>query len=326
MPQGYHHLTQDIRCQIYTLLQTGTSLKEIAKKLKFHQSTISREIRRNSGKRGYRYKQAHQKAESRRRNESTKVKKMVPKLVSTIKDMLKKKFSPEQISGRLKLEKKASISHESIYQFIWQDKKDGGSLYKFLRRAGRKYHQRGSSLAGRGCIPDRVDISKRPAIVEGNTQLGHFEADSVVGGKHCGALITIVERKTKLLLMRYVSSTKAEETAQAMIDLLTPIKRFVKTITSDNGKEFSQHKRVSKALKSRFFFAEPYKSWQRGLNENTNGLIRKRFPKGTRFTKKMIPDIINSMHNINSRPRKSLKYRTPYEEFFRLTRMDLGSS
>jgi transposase, IS30 family len=166
MPAGYHHVTRDIRCQIYALKTSGASFSDIAKIVGREVSTISREINRNTGGRGYRYKQADQKAVERRQKASREPKKLTPEVVVYIENALHEKWSPEQIAGRLKLEKKISISHETIYRHVWTDKRKEGNLYKHLRHSGKKYNKRSSGKAGRGCIPNRIDISERPKIVE----------------------------------------------------------------------------------------------------------------------------------------------------------------
>lgn len=326
MPHGYyHHLTLEQRCQIYAFLQIGKSQSYIALQIAVSQPTISRELRRNGGKKGYRYKQAHEKSVQRRRAVSKVARKMTPQLIASIETKLvEDQLSPEQISGRFKLENNLSISYESIYRFIWEDKFNGGKLYTHLRRSGKKYNKRGSKLAGRGLIPNRTDISERPAAVNEKIRVGDIEIDTIIGANHKGAIVSIVERKTKLTLLRFISSTKAEETAMAIIDLLTPIKTIVKTVTSDNGKEFSQHRKIAAALNIEWFFSHPYHSWERGLNENTNGLIRQYFPKHSTFTNLIEERLLKVQQKLNNRPRKTLNYQTPNEEFLRLTGIDLN--
>jgi IS30 family transposase len=165
MPKGYHHVTRDIRCQIYALNANNTSLRKIAAAVDYTVSTISREIKRNTGGNGYRYKQADTKAIERRAAASRILKKLTPELTEIIKEKLLEDWSPEQISGRLQLTGK-NISHETIYQYVWKNKRSGGMLFKHLRHHGKKYNKRSSNKAGRGCIPNRVDITKRPSIVE----------------------------------------------------------------------------------------------------------------------------------------------------------------
>ena len=326
MPRGYRHLTYEQRCQIYALKKSFCSQKEIAEILSVSQSTVSREVARNSGLKGYRYKQAHKKAIVRRENSSSQPKKKLPALIALVEKMIgEDQLSPEQISGRLKLINKIEISHERIYQHIWHDKKNNGNLYKFLRCSGKKYNKRGAKLAGRGLIPNRVGIEHRPFIVETRERIGDFEGDTIVGANHRGAILSLVDRKTKLTRLRLLASgAKAVATATAIVDALMPLVEYAHTVTTDNGKEFGQHADVSKKLNIQFFFANPYHSWERGLNENTNGLVRQYFPKGTDFTKITDDEVLAVENKLNNRPRKTLGYRTPNEEFLRLTGLNLN--
>jgi IS30 family transposase len=211
------------------------------------------------------------------------------------------------------------ISHESIYQHIWKDKKIGGKLYLNLRQQGKKRNKRGEKKAGRGLIPDRIGIELRPAIVDLKLRIGDWEGDTIVGKDHRGAIVSMVERKTKLVRLYLLQSATAQATAEATNAILKPLKKHVKTITTDNGKEFAAHKKIAETLKAKFYFARPYHSWERGLNENTNGLVRQFFPKGTDFTKLTHEEVQNVEKNLNNRPRKLLQFRTPNEEFLHLT-------
>jgi IS30 family transposase len=209
-----------------------------------------------------------------------------------------------------------SICHETIYRYIYQNKSRGGRLYKRLRHKNKKYHNRANTYQRRGIIIDRVSIDKRPKIVERKNRIGDFEIDTVIGRHHIGALVTVVDRKSKFTLIKNATSKRAEEATKALIDMLLPLKPITKTITSDNGKEFAYHKEVSEALDTDFYFAHPYSSWERGLNEHTNGLIRQYLPKKTDFTQISKEEITNIQDKLNHRPRKVLNYRTPYEVFF----------
>ena len=320
MPKRYHHLTYEQRCQIYALKQEKKSQTEIAQKIGVDQSAISRELSRNTSKRGYRYKKAQEKSVKRRHNASSVPKKMTRYLTDIIEQMLKEnQLSPDQISGRLKLTSGTSISHECIYKHVWNDKEQGGDLYKNLRRSGKKYNKRGSKNAGRGLIPNRVGIEQRPIEVEQKMRIGDFEADTIIGSRHRGAILSIVDRKTKLTLLRLLSSTKAQIVAHEMIEALAPIKTCAHTITTDNGKEFARHESVAEILGVKCFFANPYHAWERGLNENTNGLVRQYLPKKSDFSKLNAEQVFMVQQKLNNRPRKSLGYRTPNEEFLRLT-------
>jgi len=315
MSKDYHHLTQDQRWQIFVLKKRGESNAAIAEELKVDASTISREIMRNKGKKGYRYKQAHEKSRKRRLEANQKNKKMTDKLIQLIESKLVLDWSPEQISGWLKTNTCHTISHEIIYQHIWSGKQGGGNLFKHLRRSGRKYNKRSTGKAGRGCIPNRIDIRNRPSIVEKKSRLGDWELDTIIGKNHKGIIVTIVERRSKLTKLVKVPNKTAYCVCNAVISKLTPLKKWVLTLTSDNGKEFSNHSLVALKLEAGFFFATPYHSWERGLNEHTNGLIRQYIPKEMSFEKitQKDLDVIESL--LNNRPRKVLQYSTPNETF-----------
>ena len=310
----YTQLTQEQRYQIYGFLKAGFSRTAIAKKIGVHKSTVSRELRRNRGKNGYRPKQAHRLA-STRRALATKSIKLTPRLIAIIESLIRQDFSPAQVSGFLNRTLSLSVSHEAIYQHILKDKTHGGRLYQHLRHANKKRKKRYGSYDRRGRIVGRVSIDDRPAVVDTKKRIGDWEIDTVIGKNHKGALVTIVERHSKFTLIKRVADKKAGRVTAATIELLKPFRKQVHTITADNGKEFAQHSLIAKDLKSHFFFAHPYHSWERGLNENTNGLIRQYFPKATSF--EMITDdqIQFVMDRLNNRPRKTLGFKTPNEVF-----------
>lgn len=318
MPKGYSHLTYEQRCQIYTLKKRGVSSIEVAVELKVHRSTIERELKRNSGRRGYRYKQAHDVSIERRSSVPNPNLKMTPQLNSLIEEDLKLQWSPVQISGRLKRQG-IDISHETIYKYIWKNKHQGGVIYKELRHHGKKYNKRSKGTAGRGCIPGRIDIDERPSIVEEKSRLGDWELDTIIGAGQSGAIVSMVERNSKLSKLVKISHKTAENVEQALIERLSPVREFVHTLTSDNGKEFSNHQRVSFELDAGFYFAKPYHSWERGLNEHTNGLVRQYLPKAKRFDTISKADLEKIEVLLNNRPRKVLYFETPLEVFSRLT-------
>ncbi len=318
MTKGYRHLTHNQRCQIYTLKTRGDSASLIAKTLCVHRSTISREVRRNNSERGYQYDQANLKAQNRRSHSSNK--KLSSEMLIIIEEKLKMEWSPEQISGWMKKKCTKHVSYETIYKYIWADKKRGGFLYKHLRHRGKKYNKRSKGSAGRGCIPDRIDIKERPSIVEKKVRLGDWELDTIVGSLHTsGAIVSMVDKTAKLTKLVKVKCKTATEVTHAIIERLNPIRELVLTLTADNGKEFAFHKIVSEALDVDFFFATPYHSWERGLNEHTNGLVRQYFPKGTNFNDISETDIYKVEELLNNRPRKSLGFETPLEAFNRLS-------
>jgi IS30 family transposase len=320
----YRHLTSSERSQIYALLSIGYTQKQIAAQLKKSRSTISREISRNSGGRGYRPKQAQEKADDRRHFASSTPKKMKDELLDVIQEKLLLDWSPEQISGWLG-RAGIQISHESIYLHVWGDKRQGGSLYTHLRHTGKKYNKRSSGKGGRGCIPNRVDIDERPAAVERKERLGDWEGDTVIGANHKGAILTLVDRKSKLSLIVNLENKTSTEVNNRIFkrfeQLLKEYPRFesleqiARTITFDNGKEFSGHEAVTEEIGTKCYFAKPYHSWERGLNEHTNGLLRQYYPKKTDFIDLSDEKTQWIEDRLNDRPRKVLNYMTPREVF-----------
>ena len=305
----YRQLTQDKRCQIYALMKIGFNQKAVAEELGVHPSTISRELARNRGEKGYRYQQAQRKADERRQS-AAKYRKMTDEMIAIVEGKVREDLSPDQVSGWLERTRNEYISHERIYQHIWEDKKNGGNLYTHLRRRGKKYQQRSGVYNSRGQIKNRVGIEQRPAVVDNKTRVGDWEMDLVIGKGNSGVLLTLVERKTLFTLSTPLKGKHADEVAKSAIALLLPYKQRVHTITVDNGKEFAHHEIIAKALDCRIFFANPYSSWERGLIENTNGLLRQYFPKAMAFdqlTQKMVDDAVAK---INNRPRKTLDYDT----------------
>ena len=320
MSKSYHHLTYEQRCQIYTLKKRGDSVGEIAEAIGVDRSTVHRELKRNRGSKGYRYKQAQEKSKKRRHNASSQRKKMTPEMITLVESKLSEQWSPEQISGWLKKEENFGwVSHESIYQHIWEDKRRGRKLYKQLRHRGKKYNKRSKVRAGRGCIPNRRDIDERPKIVEEKSRLGDWELDTIIGKNHKGAVVSMVDRASKLTKLVKVPRRTAKKVEEALVQRLEPIRDHVHTLTADNGKEFANHETVSKILQADFFFAKPYHSWERGLNEHTNGLVRQYLPKSTSFDE--VSDIqLNEIEKLlNNRPRKVLQFRTPIEVFNELS-------
>lgn len=312
MPKGYHHVTREQRSQISALKAIPTPHNKIAQIIGVSPSSVCRELKRNTGKRGYRYKQADNMASDRRSRISQITKKMTPEMVDLIEEKLELDWSPEQISGRLKLEERF-ISHESIYRYIRKDKKNGGSLYKNLRRKGKKYNKRVSGKAGRGCIPNRVDIENRPAVVEEKSRIGDWEGDTIIGAEHQGAVVSHVDRCSKYTILAKVPNKTAELVQQASVEQFQFHGLPVLTITYDNGKEFSNHEAIAKALNAQCFFAKPYHSWERGLNEHTNGLVRQYLPKKTSFKDVTNEQLQSIADKLNHRPRKCLNYLTPFE-------------
>ena len=312
----YTHLAREERFLIYKLRQAGCSCRGIARKLKRSHSTVLREVKRNGGKRGYRYKQAEELAKRRRGEASATPRKMTEELWAVVERLLvQRRWSPEQIAGRLCLEGVVSVSAKWIYSRIWADRAAGGDLYRYLRRRGRKPKRRGRDGGGRGVIPGRVDISQRPKAVEAKSRVGDWEADTITGSRHRGALVSLVDRHSKFVFLSKVDAKTAGEVGDAILRRLGVVKGLARTITADNGKEFSGHRRVSEGLGAGFYFAAPYHSWERGLNEHTNGLVREFFPKG-RDLRGVDPREVERVEELlNTRPRRVLGYRTPAEVF-----------
>lgn len=307
----YSQLTEGQRYQIYALKKTGLSNPKIALELGVHRSTINRELKRNTGQRGYRPKQAHRMAQERKKNRSWA--KLEPSIWDEVETRLKEDWSPEQISGRLKLSGQ-SVSHESIYQYVLADQKAGGTLYKHLRHQ-RKKRKRYGTQERRGSLPNRRSIDDRPEEANERQRIGDWEIDTMIGKNHQGAIVTIVDRKSRYTLMRRVAKRKADVVAEATIKLLQPFQTKVHTITADNGKEFANHQIIAETLESDFYFAHPYASWERGSNENTNGLIRQYIPKKTDFSELDDEQVRLIQRKLNQRPRKVLGFLTPDEVF-----------
>ena len=317
----FNHLTEAERYHIYIEHKKKIAPAQIAKDMGRHRSTISRELRRNQGKCGYRYKQAHKMA-VQRHIDKPKAVKMNAEMKQTIVPLLQRKWSPEQISGRLKQEGKNSVSHETIYRFLLTDKAAGGQLHTHLRHPTKLYRRRYGKNDYRGIIPARVDIDERPAIVDKKTRLGDWEADTVIGKGHQGVLVTLTERVSKLNLVIPIVRKEAELTKEAIIQALKPFAAWVHTITFDNGREFCRHLEIAQALDCKTYFAKPYHSWERGLNENHNGLLRQYFPKSQPLDKVTQDDANKALAGLNHRPRKTLNYKTPWEVFCKMAALD----
>lgn len=309
---SYTQLTCEQRYQIYALMKMGHTQTEIAEVIQKHKATISRELKRNKGSCGYRPKQAHQKALDRRDHAKPRID---PESWELIRSKIRLEWSPEQVSGRLKAEENIQVSHEWIYQHILADKRDGGNLYRHLRLQKQRRKRYGSH-DWRGKLPGRVSIEERPEIVEKRQRLGDWEVDTIIGKRHQQAIVTLTERKTRFGLLCKVEKRTAEQVGKAVIDLLQPISDRVHTITADNGKEFAEHQQISSELQVNFYFAHPYSAWERGANENMNGLVRQYIPKSCDFKRLTSFDLAHVMERLNHRPRKCLAYRTPYEVFF----------
>lgn len=311
----YRQLTQEQRYQIYALKKTKHSLSEIAAVIGTHKSTVSRELNRNRGQRGYRPQQAQELAVERR---SKAVPRITRAVWSTVERLLKQEWSPEQISGRLRKEQSIRISHEWIYQHILEDKRSGGDLYKHLR-CQKQRRKRYGSYDRRGKLPNCRSIEERPVLVQARKRLGDWEVDTLLGKQQKQAMLTLTERKSRFTLLGKVSRRTAAAVRQRLCQLFLPIQNKVHTLTSDHGKEFAEHQIIAQTLQLKFYFAHPYAAWERGTNENTNGLLRQYFPKKSDFQTLSNKKIEHAMTRLNFRPRKTLRFKTPFEVFYHTT-------
>ena len=277
-----------------------------------HKSSVSRELKRNRGQRGYRPQQAHELATARRQ-------KAVPRLTTEawniVESLLRQDWSPEQISGRLKKEQRIRISHEWIYQHILVDKQASGDLYKHLR-CQKQRRKRYGTYNRRGKLLNCHSIEERPALVNHRKRLGDWEVDTLFGKDHKQAFVTLTERKSRFTLLGKVSQRSAQAVQDQIYRLLLPVRDKVHTLTSDHGKEFAYHEQIAQLLQLKYYFAHPYAAWERGTNENTNGLLRQYFPKKHDLQPVSRKAMNRAMSRLNFRPRKSLRFKTPFEVFY----------
>lgn len=311
---NYNQLTESERYQIYALKKAGHSQKEISELLGRSPSTISRELRRNKGLRGYRPAQA-QRLSDARRQEAHKARKLTDEVKVSINVLVRQQLSPQQVVGYLARHEGVLLHHETVYQLIYEDKAQGGDLYTHLRVASKPYRKRYGSYDRRGRIKGRESIDNRPAVVDRGNRIGDWEGDTIIGKGRTSALLTMVERKTLYSVIMRLAGKRADLLAEAAVAGMKHLKDRVKTITLDNGLEFAKHALIAEGLEADIYFAHPYASWERGINENTNGLIRQYFPKGTDFNKVSDEDIEYVMNRLNNRPRATRGHRSPNELF-----------
>jgi IS30 family transposase len=315
------HLTQEQRYTIEVLRNENYSQTAIAERINKDKSVVCRELKRNCDKRDRKYRAdlAQRRCEKRHSDKNKNIT-FDEEVKEYVIKWIKEDYSPEQIVGISQKEGLKCVSIERIYQFIWEDKKSGGDLYKNLRTQGKRYRKRGASKDKRGQIVGRVGIEKRAVEVAKKERIGDFEIDLVIGKDHKGALVTANDRVTGIGKIRKIDSKDSQVVKDAVIELLNEFKPILKTITSDNGKEFSQHQLIAKELDIEYYFARPYHSWERGANENLNGLIRQYFPKGMSFeniTKEQVQAVEDKLNN---RPRKRFGFKTPNQVYLhRLT-------
>ena len=316
---NYSHLTQHERYQISDLKAQNLPTSQIAQKLKRHRSTIIRELQRNTSCSGDYLAIPAQTLCTARQSARRNARQFQSAHWAHVEYYLRLSLSPQQISGRLLAEKALSISAECIYLYIYKNNRDDTGLISYLRCQKRNRKRYASGRQRRGVMGNRTCIEQRPAIVDAKSRLGDWEGDTVIGAAHQGVLVTLAERKSRYTLVKRVSSKHAQPVGNAVIELLRPHRKYCHTLTFDNGKEFAQHEFMAKCLQAKVYFAHPYCSWERGLNENMNGLIRQYFPKGTNFNHVSDDEVNDVVYRLNHRPRKCLQYKTPHEVFFGLS-------
>jgi IS30 family transposase len=316
---SHQQLTITEREVIAEMKFAGHKNCEIAAKLSRSPSTISRELKRNlNSRQKYSASQADRKSKRRRKESKLPWKLHCGPLREFVIDKLRKDWSPEQIAGQLpKLfpsDKKMRVSIESIYVWVRGNKSIGGTLYKHLRRSGKKRRKRYGSGGVRGQIANRKSIDQRPVSANNRSRFGHWESDTVEGKKGTGYLVTHVERKTGFLIASYLPDKKSETLNAESVQAFSTIpSELTRTLTTDNGKEFAGHESLEKSLACSIYFADPYSPWQRGQNENTNGLLRQYFPKGSDFSKLTCEQVRQAVCSLNHRPRKKYQFKTPHE-------------
>lgn len=310
------HFTVEQRYKLEVLLQQNVPKTEISIELNKHISSIYREINRNSDARNCVYKGnlAIRKC-SNRHKYKPKNQCFTNEIKVYVENLLREDLSPEQIVGRALKDNVDCVCFETIYKFVWNNKKQNGVLYTHLRHRAKMYRKRGTSKDKRGQIVGRIGIENRPNEVEEKQRFGDLEIDLVIGKDHKGALLTINDRSTGVLLMKKIESKDAEIVKNATIELLTKWKPILKTITSDNVKKFAKHQSIASALEIDYYFANPYCSWERGANENLNGLVRQYFPKGSDFSLITSEQVEMVVEKLNNRPRKRHQYNSPNEVY-----------
>lgn len=310
---SYTQLTQSERYQIQALRRSGFTLEHIGRELERHPATVSRELKRNTGPYGYNAQRAQALAEARRTAKASS--RIDGGGWAKISELIELDWSPEQTSLWLKANSSIRVSHEWIYQYIYHDKRNGGSLHKHLR-CQKPRRKRYGTYGRRGQIKGRIPIDERPPVVGERSRLGDWEIDTIIGAKRSGALLSLTERKSRDILLAKLPDCSADEVEYAAIGLLAELIELTHTITADNGKEFSCHENIASVLETEFYFAHPYSPWERGTNENSNGLVRQYFPKGRDFSTITQPELDHAMERLNNRPRKCLGMLTPNQVLY----------
>ena len=310
---SYSQLTRKKRYEISALNERNIPQYQIANQVNVDPSTISRELNRNASQDGYDPDDAHRQAEQRQQDKNRSH--IDQDDWDQVEKLLQLDWSPEQIAGRLDKNGKLDISHEWIYQHVWQDKNEGGTLYENLR-LGRENRKAYGTRNSHTTIKNRTSIEQRPDVVDDRKRVGDWEADLIIGKGHSGALVTLVERKTRFVMIGHVKRKTADAVRQKQVEMLSPLKDDVHTMTQDNGGEFAQHQKTAKQLEMDTYFAHPYSSWERGAVENMNGLIRQYYPKGSSFKEVDRKQLLRYQMKLNHRPRKCLNWKTPFNAFY----------
>ena len=311
----YRRMTWENRICIHRWSQEGQGVREVARRLGRAASSVSREMKRNRGRRGYRPKQAHEKAQAKAGRSGPR--RFTESVRADVEARLKEGWTPEMIGERARREGREWVCKETIYQYIYADAKAGGSLWERLPRAKRQRHRRcpRHEGRGRGRIPNQRMIDTRPAEVETRQTVGHWEGDLINGASETGNLVTLVERKTRFTLIGRTNSKEAEEVTNTICALFDPLPLSSRvSLTLDNGKEFSRHEELARVARMDVFFARPYHSWERGTNENTNGRIRRLHPKKSSFARIGVAELARIDRFVNDRPLKCLGWMTPREQ------------
>jgi len=310
----YHQLTREQRYQIAALCDAGHSQTEIAHIVGVHKSTICRELSRNQATRGYLPRHAHLLALARRKGKARCA--LTPRHWKEVHRLLRLDWSPEQIAQRAEMEGAFHVSPEWIYQHLIADRGHGGDLSQSLRCQKLRRKRYGRTHRRRGAIAGRIGIAERPAVVTARRRLGDWEGDTLAGHRWRTGILTLVERKSRFTCLARLRNKSAPETADAVARRLRPLRDVVRTITVDNGQEFSHHQTITARLNTSVYFTDPHAPWQRGSVENTNGLLRQYFPRSLDFSTLTTPQLRKAEDRLNHRPRKCLGFRTPFEVFF----------
>ena len=316
---GYGHLSIDDREVILKMQAQQASMQRIGDRLGRSKGTISRELSRNvSSTKEYKPHLAQRYYEKRRDASKEPYRLEEDALLrEQVQAKLKKCWSPEQISGKLHEDHGIDISPVTIYNWIYRDRENGGRFYAYLRQSHKRRRKRRASEDRRGQLPDRRMIDERPKVVDERSRIGDWEGDTVEGRKGSGFIATHVERKSRYTVAVKVDDKSADTVTKATLEAMKKLPpEKIKTMTFDNGKEFAGFKELERGLAMTSYFARPYHSWERGTNENTNGLLRQFFPKGMDFGTVRQTDVDIALELLNNRPRKCLNYRTPAEVFW----------